>query len=252
MRNENGRSPDPRPAAVELAAGAGLTVAAAVAVGHGAGLPWIFVGHAALAFAAIGAAVWLGWRLTRQGGWLGPANRVTLARAGLVALLAGLVPAAGTGVHIGWPCALALAALALDGVDGAVARRTGSASAFGARFDMELDAALALVLAISVVAWDRAGAWVLLLGVPRYAFVAAARAWPVLRRPLAPSRRRRVICVIQVAALVVSLAPWPGPPLPALACAAAGALVYTSFAVDVRQLWRSAGPAPAGAPGERP
>ena len=41
----------------------------------------------------------------------------------------------------------AIAALALDGVDGPLARASGLASAFGARYDMEIDALLALVLA---------------------------------------------------------------------------------------------------------
>ena len=40
---------------------------------------------------------------------------------------------------------LASVALILDGVDGKVARRTRNASAFGARFDMEVDAFLILV-----------------------------------------------------------------------------------------------------------
>ena len=43
---------------------------------------------------------------------------------------------------------------ALDGVDGWLARRSGIASAFGARFDMEIDALLILVLA--VLAWRSA------------------------------------------------------------------------------------------------
>ena len=37
-------------------------------------------------------------------------------------------------------------ALLLDAVDGGVARRTGTVSGFGARFDMEVDAFLILVL----------------------------------------------------------------------------------------------------------
>ena len=40
-------------------------------------------------------------------------------------------------------------ALALDGVDGQVARRTGTASELGARFDMEVDAFLILVLSVA-------------------------------------------------------------------------------------------------------
>lgn len=228
------------PAALELALGAGATVAVALALVRLAELPVAFVGHAALAFAAVGVLVWSARYARRIGGWLGAANRVTLGRAVLVALLAGFVPAAGAGAAIGWPFALAVAALLLDGADGAVARRTGTASAFGARFDMELDAALGLVLAVLVLAYDRAGLWVLLLGVPRYAFVAAARAWPALRRPLPPSRRRRTVCVIQIATLAGALAPWVAPPVATFACAVAGVILYGSFLIDVRELARAA------------
>jgi phosphatidylglycerophosphate synthase len=40
--------------------------------------------------------------------------------------------------------------LALDGLDGWLARRFGLASAYGARFDMEVDGFLILVLALLV------------------------------------------------------------------------------------------------------
>ena len=42
-------------------------------------------------------------------------------------------------------------ALILDGVDGKVARRTGTSTALGARFDMEVDAFLILVLSVYVL-----------------------------------------------------------------------------------------------------
>ena len=54
---------------------------------------------------------------------------------------------------------LAAVALVLDGVDGQVARRTGTVSALGARFDMEVDAFLMLVLSVYVASsWPR-GCW---------------------------------------------------------------------------------------------
>ena len=239
------------PAAAEVSVGAVATVAAAIAIARVAELPPAFVTHSALVFLAVGGVVWTARRILRLGGGLGPANRVTLARSGLVALLAGFVPAAGAGVPIGWPFALAIGALMLDGLDGAVARRTGSVSAFGARFDMELDALLGLVLALLVWAYDRAGIWVLLLGIPRYAFVVAARAWPPLRRPLAPSQRRRAVCVVQIATLAGALAPWVGPRLAAPACVLAGLVLYASFGADVRELLRRA-PCPSSqTPGEQ-
>ena len=71
--------------------------------------------------------------------------------------------------------------MALNGADGWVARRTRTASAFGARFDMETDALLILVLSALVWRMEKAGAWVIASGLMRYAFVAAAIAWPWMR-----------------------------------------------------------------------
>ena len=75
--------------------------------------------------------------------------------------------------------ALTAVALVLDAVDGWVARRTETASALGARFDMEVDAFLILVLSVYVA--RSAGAWVLAIGAARYAFVAAGWLLPWLR-----------------------------------------------------------------------
>jgi phosphatidylglycerophosphate synthase len=88
---------------------------------------------------------------------------------------------------------LALIALVLDGVDGRVARRRGEASAFGARFDMETDALLILVLAALAWSLGKAGAWILLAGALRYLFVAAGFVLPWLRAELPPSRRRQTV-----------------------------------------------------------
>ena len=67
--------------------------------------------------------------------------------------------------------AIGAVALALDGLDGWVARRNNTVSVLGARFDMEVDAFLILVLSVLVVPHARAvGA---AIGLMRYAFVAA-------------------------------------------------------------------------------
>ena len=49
----------------------------------------------------------------------------------------------------------------LDLADGWVARRTGTATAVGARFDMEVDALLILVLSALVWRYGVTGPWVL-------------------------------------------------------------------------------------------
>ena len=170
---------------------------------------------------------------------LGPANRITVGRGTLVVALAALVLHAQDLSSAGhwWIIVMATAALCLDGVDGLVARRTGTATAFGARFDMELDSFLMLVLAALVWRSGRLDAWILLLGAPRYLFVAAGRVRPWLRAPLPQRLRRKAGCVAQGAALLVCLAPIVPAGLAAAAAAVTLVLLIGSFAVDVRWLF---------------
>jgi phosphatidylglycerophosphate synthase len=165
----------------------------------------------------------------------GAANTVTSLRLALVAVLAAAIGEPHT-VALAWT-ATALAAItsALDGVDGWVARRSSLQSAFGARFDMETDALLIMVLSALAWRWDRAGAWVLACGLMRYAFVAAAWGWPWLARPLPPSLRRKVVAVVQMVGLAIVVAPVVRPPLSEVLAAATLAILVWSFAVDV--LW---------------
>jgi phosphatidylglycerophosphate synthase len=130
----------------------------------------------------------------------------------------------------------ALGAMALDGVDGLLARRLGQASAFGARFDMETDAAT--VLGLSLMAWlcDQAGAWVLAIGLMRYIFVAGSWMWPALAGPLPPKRRRQAICVVQVAVLILAVVPSVSPDVATPLCLGALTLLVYSFAVDIAWL----------------
>ncbi len=171
----------------------------------------------------------------------GAANRVTLLRLALVLLLAAAAgEPIGDASRLAWAAA-ALAALAasLDAVDGPLARAAGLASDFGARFDMETDALLVLVLSGLVLQFDKAGPWVLAAGLMRYAFVAASRLWPWLARPLPPSLRRKAVCVAQIVSLIGCLLP-PIPAGASAALAAAGlALLVHSFAVDVLWLARA-------------
>jgi phosphatidylglycerophosphate synthase len=136
---------------------------------------------------------------------LGPANTVTLARAILVGGVTALVVTSFTH-SVSTPALVAIAgvALALDGVDGQVARRTGSTSALGARFDMEIDAFLILVL--SVYAGDRFGWWTVALGAYRYLFVAASWALPWLTAALPPKFSRKVVAALQGVVLAVATA----------------------------------------------
>jgi phosphatidylglycerophosphate synthase len=168
-----------------------------------------------------------------------PADWITALRAFIVALVAGLVGEAGAAQFAAAAAAGGAAALALDGVDGWIARRT-QASPFGARFDMEVDALLILVLAVLCWQIGKAGVWVLASGLLRYAFLAAAAVWPWMGRPLPPSRRRQTVCVVQVMALLVALAPLVEPPLSALVAAAALTALSWSFVVDTLWLYHHA------------
>ncbi|MBS3744808.1 MAG: CDP-alcohol phosphatidyltransferase family protein [Wenzhouxiangellaceae bacterium] len=196
-----------------------------------------WVAGSVLVYLGVAVPVYRFWSVARGGfGW---PNRVTLARAVLVAVLAGVLALPEiVQRHGAVLAALAAAALVLDGLDGWIARLLDGATRFGARFDMEVDALLILVLSIAVVLADRAGPWVLAIGGMRYAFVAAGRAWPWLRRELPLSRWRKFVCAAQGFVLAAALLPWLPPLLAQAALALALAALTHSFARDTLWLWR--------------
>ncbi|MCL7929843.1 CDP-alcohol phosphatidyltransferase family protein [Halomonas sp. ATCHA] len=171
-------------------------------------------------------------------GALGWANRVTLVRSALIALIAGGLIANVSVVGQWQWLGIAAAALLLDGVDGFVARSTHCESDFGARFDMELDALLILLLCLALITTAELAPWVLLIGAMRYGFVLASNIYPWLKAPLFPSWRRKAVCVWQVAALLLALTPLTPSDVSALfALSALITLVY-SFGVDMWWLYR--------------
>ncbi|MBW9092351.1 CDP-alcohol phosphatidyltransferase family protein [Microbacterium jejuense] len=164
----------------------------------------------------------------------GAANAVTATRSALVGVVTALVVAAfGGGGSTALLVTIAAFALALDGVDGYVARRTASVSELGGRFDMEVDAFLLLVLSIYDARF--LGWWVLSIGLMRYAFVAAAWVLPFFARPLPYRYWRKVV----TAACGIALAVVASQLLPAVAntvlVGTALALLVESFGRDV--LW---------------
>nr|WP_163504055.1 CDP-alcohol phosphatidyltransferase family protein [Halomonas socia] len=221
----------------DLAAGLAVVLALALMAHIALAMPVGLLLASGLSYLAIAALIAVAWPVERRRfGW---ANRVTLLRAALVTLLAG---------SLWWPAlwqqhAMLLAgvagsALLLDGIDGWVARHTGSISAFGARFDMELDAGFILLLCLALLVLGKVGAWVLLIGAMRYAFVAAGWRWPWLAADLPDSLRRKTICVIQVAALMIALLPGLTATPASLLTSLALLLLSLSFAVDVAWLYR--------------
>ncbi|MGI9418407.1 MAG: CDP-alcohol phosphatidyltransferase family protein [Geminicoccaceae bacterium] len=177
------------------------------------------------------------WISQKNGGRFGEANQATLLRSGLVCLIGSTLMASGQTPDVGWHLAgLIAVALALDAVDGFLARRFNLASSFGARFDMEIDALLLLILSLLVWQTGKAGVWVLTIGLMRYAFVAASWFCTRLSEPLDPSFRRKTICALQGIALLACLLP----PLDqsrssVIALTALSALVI-SFGLDIRTL----------------
>jgi phosphatidylglycerophosphate synthase len=168
----------------------------------------------------------------------GPANRVTLGRATLVGAVTALVADSfESSPPVTLFVGLTAVALILDGVDGKVARRTGTSTPLGARFDMEVDAFLILVLSVYVSM--ALGPWVLLIGAMRYAFVAAARALPWLNAPLPPSTARKTVAALQgILLLVAASALLPYTATFAVAAIALVLLVW-SFGRDILWLWRT-------------
>lgn len=164
----------------------------------------------------------------------GPADTITLVRAALAAVctcwmvltVAGVLPPQSW-----WLLATSVTALVLDGVDGSIARRTGSASTSGGRLDAETDAALILVL--SVVAAHVVGWWVLLGGLMRYLFLLGQWLRPRWRAPLLYSQARRTVAATQGGIL----AGITGPVVPVWLAVLAGvvglALLLWSFTRDV-------------------
>ena len=141
----------------------------------------------------------------RVGDRLGPASWVTLARATLAVGVAAL--AADSFAHdtpVALLVTLAAVALALDAADGWMARRTGTATGLGARFDGEVDAFL--ILALSVYVAPMYGAWVLAIGAARYLFGAGEWLLPWMRAPLPPRRWRRIVAAAQGIVLTVAAA----------------------------------------------
>jgi phosphatidylglycerophosphate synthase len=185
---------------------------------------------------AVTMAVALARGVARSSGRLGPASWVTLARA---TLAVGVLALAADSFRGDTPVALlvtlAAVALVLDAADGWVARRTGMATALGARFDGEVDAFL--ILALSVYVAPAHGAWVLAIGAARYVFLAGQWLLPWMRAPLPPRLWRKVVTATQGVVLTVAASGvLPGALTQALLVAAL-ALLAASMGECVWWLW---------------
>jgi phosphatidylglycerophosphate synthase len=168
----------------------------------------------------------------------GAANRVTFLRVAFTVLAAAAI-GESPDAALSWSIVVLITlTLFLDGLDGYLARRTQTMSAYGARFDMETDAALILVLSLLAWQFGKAGVWILAAGGMRYAFVLSARVLGWMRRPLPPSRRRQAVCIWQSALLLGVISPLFPSPASDLLAAGTVLMLGASFAVDIRWLWR--------------
>ena len=211
----------------------GLLVEAA-----GLGAAGWLVGFACAVTMTVALALGLG-----PGERLGPASWVTLARATLVVGVVALV--ADSFAHdtpVALLVTLASVALALDLIDGWVARLTGTASELGARFDGEVDALL--ILALSVYVAPDHGAWVLAIGAARYLFLAGEWLLPWMRAPLPRRRWRLLVAAMQGVVLTVAAADFLPRALTQALLAAALVLLAASMTQCVWWLWRRRHAAP--------
>jgi phosphatidylglycerophosphate synthase len=169
---------------------------------------------------------------------LGPADRVTLTRAVLVGGVAALVTDSFLRpVPVGMLASLAAVALLLDGVDGRVARHTRTVSALGARFDVEVDSFLVLVLSVYVA--RELGPWVLAIGSVSYVLQIARRALPWLRRQAPPRYWCKVVAAVQGVVLATAAAGVLPRGVAVAALGVVAVLLAESFGREVWWLWRS-------------
>lgn len=161
-------------------------------------------------FISLVALVTWSRRAWTPSGRFGLANTVTSGRLVLSFALV-LRPEAWAGHTL---ALTALTILALDLVDGSLARHFDGESRFGARYDMEVDAVF--VLSLSCALWSRgvAGPWVLLAGLWRYLFVVIPLIVPSRGGEAPRSLLYRSAYSVMVASFLAALiAPpgWAGP-----------------------------------------
>jgi len=147
---------------------------------------------------------------------LGPANWITLARGGLIAILAGFMlqpwPGGSSGPEwTAWiPGALYLAAVAGDALDGLVARTTATQTLLGELLDTRIDALGILVACLLAIRYGRLPDYYLSAGLAYYGLRLAAWVRKKTGRPcfaIRPRRGAKVMAGIQMVFLGVVLLP---------------------------------------------
>lgn len=195
------------------------------ALAIGTTFAWAWLTGRSLPLVLIAALVFVTWIWAERGRWspvgrFGTANAITAVRL-LIALSLALLPNEYVVPWAGWAT---LAFFTLDGIDGWFARREGTASDFGAAFDMETDALMVAVTTLCAVRVELVGPWILLVGALRYAHVIASSLRPA---PPEPKRRgARWAFSALMTGLCAALA-FPNPLTVAVLVAGAGAVIVS-------------------------
>lgn len=161
-------------------------------------IPSLLAVVAGLSFVILLIQWWARW--TPRGNF-GAANVVSTLRLGMTLWIV----LASTSQAGAWVAGVAVGCLALDGVDGWLARRKGSSGPFGACYDVEIDALLVMALSMALYSRGIAGAWVLAAGLWRYVFVVAPLVLPTPRRESRRTRLGRIAYVAMVFCFVTAL-----------------------------------------------
>jgi len=146
---------------------------------------------------------------------LGAANALTLARAALIAAMAGLLfqgsPGDGRGAWLRWaPGGLYLLAVLMDYADGRIARTTGTETRLGELLDTEVDALGLLVASLLLVTHGKAPPAFIIVGIGYYAIRAAARIRSRAGRrvgEIAPRAEARMVAGCEMGFAAVALLP---------------------------------------------
>lgn len=170
-------------------------------------------------------------------GGVGWADALTGARLVVLILAAASMP----GAPAEWVLAAFVFNVAVDALDGFVARKLGELTPFGAVFDREVDAYFVLVayLYFDLDLW--LGAWVLFAGTLPYLYRVVASAAPVF---VAAGHKERMAAPLAGLNFLLLLAAVAMPAYSSAILAASVAVVCLSFGSSFWSLYRHAYPLP--------
>jgi CDP-diacylglycerol--glycerol-3-phosphate 3-phosphatidyltransferase len=246
---------------VRIGVGVGLPLVAAVALA--ALLLRLFpadaTGRWGLSPAVVAGGLWAGqlWyvgygldaRTLTGGFWrrlFGLANAITLVRGALYAVVAGFVVVAPE-TELAWVPALCYGTgVALDNLDGTVARTVGQETEIGRQLDMAFDTFGSVAAPLVAVVWGLLPVWYLSISAARYVFRGAVWLRRVRGRPvgdLPDSDLGKYLAGVQMVFVTIALVP----PVPTeLVWTVAPVVLAPSLAVFTRDYLAVSGRLPGG------